>query len=176
MYEVCPEGILQCNMNNREIYWRRYKEHGTQDNDASVPFKVGTLDLTHFTQLPSAALLYFPKSHQMSEISFLLKVISVLGRARSCRVPNLGCREAESPGWFDVSPKISAWDYDAWAGALSWWSCQLPLVHSCGLLNHLNSVQGGMFKLNTESDADLLLLSHFECNGHTVHMLIQQRD
>ena len=33
-----------------------------------------------------------------------------------------------------------------------------------------------MFKLNTKLDIDLLLysLSHFECNGHTVHMLIQQ--
>ena len=33
-----------------------------------------------------------------------------------------------------------------------------------------------MIKLNTKSDADLLfyLLSHFECNGHTVHMLTQQ--
>ena len=32
-----------------------------------------------------------------------------------------------------------------------------------------------MFKLNAKSDADLLLysLSHFECDGHTVHMLTQ---
>ena len=32
-----------------------------------------------------------------------------------------------------------------------------------------------MFKLNTKSDADLLLylLSHFECDGHTVHTLSQ---
>ena len=33
-----------------------------------------------------------------------------------------------------------------------------------------------MFKLNAKSDADSLLysLSHFECDGHTVHMLTQQ--
>ena len=32
-----------------------------------------------------------------------------------------------------------------------------------------------MFKLNTKSDADslLYLLSHLECDGHTVHMLTQ---
>ena len=36
---------------------------------------------------------------------------------------------------------------DAWAGALSWWSCQSPVAHSCGLLNHLNSFCGGMFIL-----------------------------
>ena len=43
------------------------------------------------------------------------------------------------------------------------------------LLNHLNSFHGGMFKLNAKFDADLLLylLSHFECNSHTVHMLTQ---
>ena len=44
------------------------------------------------------------------------------------------------------------------------------------LLNHPNSFRGGMFKLNAKSDADSLLysLSHFECGGHTVHMLTQQ--
>ena len=57
-------------------------------------------------QLPSAALSYFPESHQWSEISSLSKVILVLGNGRSCRAPNLGCRGAESPGWFDMSPKI----------------------------------------------------------------------
>ena len=65
---------------------------------------------------------------------------------------------------------------DAWAGALSWWSCQSPVAHSCSLLNHPNSFHGGIFKLNTKSDADslLYLLSHFECDGHTVHMLTQR--
>ena len=46
---------------------------------------------------------------------------------------------------------------DAWMDILSWWSCQSPVAHSCCLLNHLNSFWGGMFKLNTKSDADLLL-------------------
>ena len=49
------------------------------------------------------------------------------------------------------------------------------MAHSCSLLNHLNSFHRGMFKLNANFDADLLLysLSHFECDGHTVHMLTQ---
>ena len=38
------------------------------------------------------------------------KMILVLGKARNCRVWNLGCRGAESPDWFDVSPKNSARD------------------------------------------------------------------
>ena len=64
---------------------------------------------------------------------------------------------------------------DAWAGVLSWWSCQSPVAHSCSLLNHPNSFCGGMFKLNTKYDAGSLLcsLSHLECDGHTVHMLSQ---
>ena len=54
-------------------------------------------------------------------------------------------------------------------------ACQSAVAHSCGLLNHLNDFCGGMFKLNAKLDADLLLysLSHFECNGLTVHMIIQ---
>ena len=64
---------------------------------------------------------------------------------------------------------------DAWVGVFSWRSCQQPVACSCGLLNHPNSFRRGMFKPNTKSDADSLLysLSHFECNGHTVHMLTQ---
>ena len=65
--------------------------------------------------------------------------------------------------------------HDAWAGALLWCSCQSPVAHSCCLLNHLNSFCGGMFKLNAKFGAESLLysLSHFECDGHTVHTLTQ---
>ena len=49
-------------------------------------------------------------SHQQSEISSISKVILVLGKVRSQRVPNLYCSRDESPGWFDVLPKNSAWD------------------------------------------------------------------
>ena len=74
------------------------------------PSKWAPWYFTQFSQLPSAALLYFPESHQQSEISSLSKVILVPGKARSHRVPNLGCRGVESPGWFDVLPKNSARD------------------------------------------------------------------
>ena len=67
--------------------------------------------------------------------------------------------------------------HDAWAGALLWWSCQSPVAHSCGLLNHLNSFCRGMFRLNAKLDAGSLFysLSQFECDGHTVHMLTRWR-
>ena len=89
-------------------------------------------------------------------------------------MPNLGCRGAESPGCFT---KKLCWRCDAWAGMLSWWSCQWPVAHSFGLLNHLNSFCRAILKLNEKSDADSLpySLSHFECDSHTVHMLTQQR-
>ena len=58
---------------------------------------------------------------------------------------------------------------------LSWWSCPSPVAHSCGLLNHPDSIQGGLFKLNIKFNADLLLysLNYFECDSHTVHELTQ---
>ena len=74
------------------------------------PSKQAPWDLTQFSQLPWAAPSYFPESHHWSEISSLSKVILVLGKARSCRVSSLGYSGAESPGWFDVLPKNSAWD------------------------------------------------------------------
>ena len=117
----------------------------------------------------------FPESCQRSEISSISKVILVVGKARSLRAPNLGRRGPESRGWFDVSPK-NCIRCDAQTGLLSWWSCQSPVAWSFSLLNHPNSFCRGVFELNAEFDADLLLylLSHFECDGCTVYMLTQQ--
>ena len=94
-------------------------------------------DLTQFSQTPSAARSYSPESHWQSEISSLSKVILVLGKARSHRAPSLGCRGAESPGWFDVLPKNSVWD------VMHEWECchgeaanhQLPLAVSFWILS-----------------------------------------
>ena len=51
---------------------------------------------------------------------------------------------------------------------------QLPRA-TYSLLNHLNTFHGGMVKLSAKFDADILLylLSHFEWDSHTVHMLTQ---
>ena len=97
-------------MKNRDIYWRRYKIQGTLYIGQWHLGPLQSRHLTQFSQSPSAALMYFPESHQWSETSSPSKVTSVLGKARSCRVPNLGCRWTESPGWFEVSSKTSAWD------------------------------------------------------------------
>ena len=70
--------------------------------------------------------------------------------------------------------KILCAGHGAWVDLL-WWSCQLPVAHGYGLLSNLTSFHWGMFKLNATLDTDLLLylLSHFECDGHAVHMLTQ---
>ena len=83
---------------------------GTSHSSPNVSSTVQNTLQNPLLELPSAAPSYFPESHQLSEISSLSKMISVLGKARSCRAPNLGYRGPESPGWFDVSPKISAQD------------------------------------------------------------------
>ena len=140
------------------------------------PSKQALWDLTQFSQSLSAVSSYFPESYWWSEIFSSSKVILVLGKVRNCGMPNLSCKGTVSPGWFDVLPKI-AWDI-----MCEWVCCcdeaanhQLPIA--AGLPNHLDSFCGGLFKLNAKFDADSLLrfLGHFECYGHTVHMLTQQR-
>ena len=49
---------------------------------AQSPSKKAPWDLTQLFHLPSVASLYFPESHQGSEISSLSKVILDLGKAR----------------------------------------------------------------------------------------------
>ena len=124
VYNACPVGIQPCTLKNRhslkKIQDTRYKKQCTQDNDTSVPFQVGTLGPHTVLPVPSATLSYFPESHWPSEICSLSKVILVLGKARSCRASNLGCRGAESSGCFDVSPKKICIRCDTWVGAL-WW-------------------------------------------------------
>ena len=124
------------------------------------PSKWAPWDLTQFSQSPSAAPLYLPKSYQRSEISSLSKVILVLGKARSHGVTKSelwGCWVTWVIWCFS---KKLCMRHDAWAGAL-WWSCQSPAAHSCPLLNHHNSFCRGMFKLNAKFDADSLLYCHF---------------
>ena len=122
------------------------------------PSKLAPWDLTQFSQLPSAAPSYFPESHQQSETSFLLKVILVLGKARNLRVPNLGCRGPESPGWFDILLKNSSWDM------MQEWACCHDEAANHQLLVAadfwiIRSFQGRMLKVNAKSDAHLMLSS-----------------
>ena len=94
--------------------------------------------------------------------------------ARSCRTPNLGCRGPESPGRLDVSPENSA------GGMMCGWGhcCDEAANHQRPQLRPSESSEcfcGEVLKLKTKFDADslLYLLSYFECDGHTIHILSQ---
>ena len=163
-------------MKNRDAYWRRYKTQKMLyiGQWRLTPLQSRNVQISHSSpnrhQLPRCIFLNL--SHGMKSLPFQRWL--VLGKVGSHRAPNLGCRRAESPGWFDVSPKNSASDMmHEWAGALSWWSCQSPVAHSCGLLNHTNNFCGGILRLKAKFEAEILLysLTHFKCNGHTVQML-----
>ena len=138
------------------------------------PSKWAPWDLTQFSQSLLAAPIVFSWISSMVWNLFPFKGYCSFGKARSYRAPNLDCRGAESPGDLMFCEK-TLHRRDAWVSALSWWSCQSPVAHSLGLLNHLKSFCGGIIRLKTKFDADssLYSLSHFECNNNTVHMLTQ---
>jgi len=72
------------------------------------------------------------------------KAILALGKIRSCREPNLGCRGADSPGWFDVLPKKKACTRAVErAGALMQilWSARSVIVHATAT-EYTSSVNG----------------------------------
>ena len=70
------------NMKNRDMYWRRDKIQETLyiGQWCLSPLQSGHLGTSHSS----------PNCHWRSEIPSLSKVISVWGKARSCRAPNLG--------------------------------------------------------------------------------------
>ena len=128
-----------------DICWRRYKiqetlcigqwclnhfqsRHlGTSHSSPSISSTAQNTAESFVVSPLAAAPSCFPESYRWSEISFLSKVILVSGKARSCRVPNLGCRGAESPGWFKVSPKTL---HKMWCMSQSVVMMKLP-VTSC---------------------------------------------
>ena len=106
-HEICPEG------KRRHIYWRRYKIQETLyiGQWCLCPLQSRHLGTSHSS----------PSCHQLAHRIFLnftdgliflpfQKWFLVLGKAKSHRAPNPGCRRAELPGWFDILPKNSAWD------------------------------------------------------------------
>ena len=80
----------------------------------------------------------------------------------------MGCEEAKSPQWFDVSPKNSARDMmheQEYCDEAA--HHQLPIAGAFCIIRIVP--MGRMFKLNSKFDADswLYSLSHFECDGYT---------
>ena len=103
---MSPEGIQPRTMKNTVIEEdTRNTVHRTMMPQS--PSKQASWDLTQFSQSPSAAASCFPESHQQSATSSLPKVILVLGKPRSHRVPNLAYRGTECPGLLMFSRKTA---------------------------------------------------------------------
>ena len=90
-HEICPEGIHPCNMKNRDIYWR-YKIQETLyiGTDASVTYTVGTLGPHTVLPITISCPITFSWNSSIVWNLFPFKWFLVLGKARNCRVPNLG--------------------------------------------------------------------------------------
>ena len=108
-YEGCPESICPfwisrepvawpwCNLAAGQ--WRPYCASMNSHSRGASQSAVRRRWLSLCTVWPSH-----------SQISSLSKAILALGKARSRREPNLGCRGTERPGWRDVLPKKSMHD------------------------------------------------------------------
>ena len=154
-----------------------YKKHCTQDNDVSVPFKVGTLGPHTVLPVPISCPIVFSWISWAVWNLFPFKGHFSFGKSQKSQGTKSGCRGPESPEWFAISQKKFCTRRDAWAGALSRWSCQSPVAHSCSLLNHPDSFHRGMFKFNATSDADSSLYSvilnvmatHCTCSFNSIY-------
>ena len=109
-YKVCPEGIQQRNMKNRDIYWRRYKIQET--------LCIGQLCLSPIQSRQLGTSHSSPNYHQLLHRIFLnfingLKSIPFQRWFSFLEKPEVAGHQiwalggAESPEWFDVSQKIS---------------------------------------------------------------------
>ena len=178
-YKVCPEGIQPCNMTNRDVYWRRYKIQETLyvGQWHLNPFKVGTLGPHTVLPILIGCPVIVPWFSSMVWNLFPFKGDFSFGKSQKCQSAKSGLQVGWVTWMIWCFAKKLCTRHDAWVAMLSWWSCQSPVAYRCGHLNHPNSFCGAILKLNAKFDADplLYLLSHFECDGHTVHMLIQCR-
>ena len=78
---------------------------GTSHSSPSVSSTVKNTLQNPFLESPSAALSYFPESHQRCEVFSLPNVIIVLGKARSHKLPNLIHRGLSRLGDLMFCPK-----------------------------------------------------------------------
>ena len=94
----------------------RDKKHCTQDNDASVPFKIGTL--RPHTVLPRAISCPVVFSWISSTVwnLFPFKGDFSFWKNQQLQGTKSGLWGADSPGWFDVAPKICGRHGHEWAG------------------------------------------------------------
>ena len=153
------------------MYWRRYKIQETLyiGQWHLGPLQSRHLGTSHSSPSQHQLLIVFSWISSMVWNLFPFKHDFSLGKSQKSQ----GTKSGLKWGWVTwvmwCFTKKFCTRGDVWVGVL-WWSCRLPVAHSCSLLNHPNSFHGGMFKLDAKFLADLMfyLFSHFECNGLTM--------
>ena len=94
------------------------------------------------------------------------------GKSQKPQALNLGCSGAESPGWFDISPKISAQEVMHEQGLCPGQAAnhQLPIAVAFWIIQIVSTEECSSLTQNLMHYS----LSHFECDSRTVHRLTQQ--
>ena len=87
-----------------------YRTHCTQDSDASVCLKAGTLGPCTVLPVTISCPVAFSWISSVVWNLFLCKGDFSLGESQKSQGTKSGLWGSESPGWFDVSPKNSARD------------------------------------------------------------------
>ena len=88
----------------------RYTKHCAQDNDVSVPFKVGTLGPHTILPITISYPVIFSYISLTIWNLFPFKGDFSFGKSQKLQGTKSGLWEDDSPGWFDDSPKNSAGD------------------------------------------------------------------
>ena len=111
-YKACPEGIQPCGVKIETFTEEdtKYKKHCTQNNDASVPFKVGTLVPHTVPPITISWPIIFSWFSSMVWNLFPLKGDFSFWKSQKSQGAKTLCTRC-----------------DAWAGALVWWSCHHQL-------------------------------------------------
>ena len=146
--QVCPGSIQPCAMKNRHLRWRyRIQETLYTGQGCLSSLQSRQLGAPHCSPIFVDCSLY---------------TLNIL-RCSAC------CRPSRT--WATFKRFLIIFEAFVPHFYLFCAHCIIPQ----NLLNHPNSLCRGMFKLNTKFDADSLLysLSHFECDGHRVHILTQ---
>ena len=138
---------------------RRYKKHCTKDNDASLLFKVCSLGPHTVFPIAISCPMVFSLISLVVWNLFPFKGVFSFGKSQKSQ----GTKSGLLGGWVTwvvwCFAKNLCGRCVAWAGALSWWSCQSPLAHSCSLLNQLNSEEFSSLGQN---------LMQMCCSSHSV--------
>ena len=134
----------------------RYRKHCTQDNDTSVPFKVGTLGPLTVLLVAISCPVVFPWILLQSEIPSLSEVILVWEKPEVT-----GCQIWAVVGLSHLGDLMFRQKTFHKTWCMSGWVAMMKLPTAAAFWIIPNSFHGGMFKLHAKFDADSWLCSHF---------------